>query len=124
MRHIAIALILAAPLIQGCYGYVKTFDGNGGLIAECREGSVILGFIPVNFWKPVPSCRGSANPLDQTANAIIHTEVPLSPKKPEECRQGTVWQNGECYPENSLLNEVLKNRKIDRPTSPRIIRPV
>lgn len=97
MRILMICVLLMVPFVQGCYSFVKTFDGEGGLIAECNSGTMLLGFIPA--WGP--GCHGSANPLDQTGNAVIRPWNPPATKT--ECPTGMSLKNGECYPDNSLF---------------------
>lgn len=99
--RLGIALLLA-PLMQGCYSYVKTYDGHGRMIAECNSGGMALGFIPV--WDPITRCNGSANPVEQTANAIIEPWTPpKAPMKQDGCPEGKYYKNGFCFPENTVF---------------------
>jgi hypothetical protein len=107
-----LALLAVAVFgISGCYSYVKTYDGKGALIAECNYGAVWAGFIPVvGFsWTPIPPCTGSANPADQTANAVINPWTPPPPMS-SACPEGKELRGRECYPASSAVNDLLKAR--------------
>ena len=82
---------------HGCYSYVKTYDGNGNLLAECNEGGMLFGAIPVGSFHFGSACTGSANPLSQG-----HPD-PIGPRKEKEsilgnCPEGSSPQYGQCYP--------------------------
>lgn len=105
--------VAAATLLSGCYSYVKTYDGKGNLIAECNSGGMWLGFIPVWVWTPVPSCTGSANPSEQTGNAVLNVrkegEFGGDKFKVSSCPEGTEWSNNECRP-RTLINDMMRKK--------------
>ncbi len=103
MRNlIALIAIAAVMFVQGCYSSVKTWDSDGNLIGECTGSTMLLGFIPT--WGP--GCRGSANPLDQSANETLRP-LPQEKLPGTQCPTGQSLRGQECYPDNSLLKQML-----------------
>jgi hypothetical protein len=102
------AVLLGLVALQGCYSSVRTYDGDGRLIAECRENGVLLGAIPVFSFRFTNACNGSANPLAQTANAVLEPVKPSPSRPPGSCADGFSRRNGECYPDRSLIDWMTK----------------
>jgi hypothetical protein len=68
MRTLTLMLLLVSALsAQGCYSYVKTYDGNGRQTAECRSGGMMFGDIQV--WGR-GGCRGFANNPDKVIPGV------------------------------------------------------
>ncbi|MEK7287781.1 MAG: hypothetical protein AAB091_04400 [Elusimicrobiota bacterium] len=115
MRNlIALVAIVAVISAQGCYSYVKTYDSKGNLVGECNSGGMLLGFIPTGDWGFMSACRGSANPLEQSANETLR---PVAQEKAPlmdldmSCPAGTTLRGNECYPDNPLLKQMLEGWK-------------
>lgn len=93
-------LFLATLSLSGCYSYVRTYDGKGRMLAECRSGNEFIGSIPVPGWSFVVPCSASANPRDITENRVEPADLEANATSYPNmgCPKGTEWKYNECYP--------------------------
>lgn len=104
MRVIGLVILISCVFAQGCYSSVRTYDREENLIGECRDAMMLLGAVP--FPKPWGGCRGSANPLEQSANETLRP-LPQEKSKEPRCPEGQEVRGfgfgAECYPINPLI---------------------